>query len=435
MLVAMLFAASTSPARPPADSLEFWALSPAFAAAPSPASRNDSSDLKALLARQAALRPAQIQQANYWMTGSPGYRWNQVAFEFAPKGSHPTEKVIALVNAAIYDATLAASRVTAGPKRLRPFARDRRVRLFGWLPENSSAIPSEHAAAASAAVAILQFLFPDQKDALAARLHEALSAYEVSGHYFASDVAAGLAIGRAAGDAVVGWAKQDGSEKPWTGKVPEEKGKWNGKDPASPQIAEWRTWLLKSAGQLRPPPPPAFTDADMDEVKKQRSGRERALAFKWAVTSIARHYNDRLALKLFESGLYRNPLAAARAYATLTLAYYDTLIACWDAKYAYWGQRPFQYDPNYRSLFTTPNFPGYPSGHAMFAGVGSAVLSHFFPADAAEFTREAEEIAASRLWGGVHFKIDNDKGLEVGRQVAALYIERVKAEDSNPPAR
>ena len=137
--------------------------------------------------------------------------------------------------------------------------------------------------------------------------------------------------------------------------------------------------VLKSASELRPPAPPVFTDADMDEVKKQRTGRERALGFKWAVTSISRHYNDRLTLLLFESGQYRDPLAAARAYATLSLAYYDTLVACWDAKYAYWGIRPFQYDSNYRSLFTTPNFPGYPSGHAMFAGVASAVLGHFSP--------------------------------------------------------
>ena len=417
---------------PPPDSMEYWALTALPAASVRPG--NDAAELKSLLAAQAALKPAEATALQYWMTGSPGYRWNQIAFEFAGKGKHPTEKVLALVNAAIYDATLSAVRAKSQAKRARPFERERRVRVFGWRPDGAS-FPSEHAAAASAAAATLKHLLPDQTEALNARLREALAAYSASGHYFASDVTAGSSFGAHAAAAVGSWEREDGSRAPWTGSVPQEKGKWNGTNPSSPEIAGWRTWLLKSASELRPPAPPVFTDADMDEVKKQRTGRERALGFKWAVTSISRHYNDRLTLLLFESGQYRDPLAAARAYATLSLAYYDTLVACWDAKYAYWGIRPFQYDSNYRSLFTTPNFPGYPSGHAMFAGVASAVLGHFFPRDAAELAREAEEIAASRLWGGVHFKIDNDKGLDVGRQVAGVYIARLKREDTSREAR
>ena len=433
LFLAAALGQAASFSQPAADSMEYWALA-AGAAAPAERPANDAAELKALIAAQAGLSPADTAKAQYWMTGAPGYRWNQIAFEYAGKGQHPTEKVLALVNAAIYDATLAAARRKAEVKRARPFERDRRVRVFGWRPE-SFGFPAEHAAAAAAATAVLKHLLPEQREALEARLREAMSVYGASGHYYASDVSAGASFGAQAAAAVIAWEREDGSGKPWTGKVPEEKGKWNGTNPASPEIAAWRTWLLKSGSEVRPPAPPDFTDADMEEVKKQRTGRERALGFKWAVTSIARHYNEKLALKLFETGAYRDPLAAARAYATLSLAYYDTLIACWDAKYAYWGARPFQYDPNYKSLFTTPNFPGYPSGHAMFAGVASAVLSHFFPQDAGEFAKEAEEIAASRLWGGVHFKIDNDTGLEVGRRVARIYVARLEKEDSKRAAR
>jgi hypothetical protein len=133
---------------------------------------------------------------------------------------------------------------------------------------------------------------------------------------------------------------------------------------------------------------------------------------------------------MFESKLDRNPPAAARVYAVLSTAYYDSLIACWDAKYAYWGARPFQYDPEFKPLLTTPNFPGYPSGHAMLSGTAAAVLSHLFPADAEFFNRQAEAAAQSRLLGGVHFRVDNEVGLSLGRAVAAVAIERARQDGS-----
>jgi hypothetical protein len=34
----------------------------------------------------------------------------------------------------------------------------------------------------------------------------------------------------------------------------------------------------------------------------------------------------------------------------------------------------------------------------------------------------AEEVAMSRLYGGVHFRFDNEVGLQVGRAVAAIAI-------------
>ena len=43
-------------------------------------------------------------------------------------------------------------------------------------------------------------------------------------------------------------------------------------------------------------------------------------------------------------------------------------VACWDAKYAYWAIRPFQLDPDVKTLFPTPNHPSYPAAHGASRG-------------------------------------------------------------------
>jgi hypothetical protein len=52
------------------------------------------------------------------------------------------------------------------------------------------------------------------------------------------------------------------------------------------------------------------------------------------------------------------------------------------------------------------------------------VLGHFFPGERAEFTRIAEEQAMSRLYGGIHYRFDDDTGLALGRVIARNAVER-----------
>jgi hypothetical protein len=59
------------------------------------------------------------------------------------------------------------------------------------------------------------------------------------------------------------------------------------------------------------------------------------------------------------------------------------------------------------------------------------VLAYLFPRDAAAFRAQAEEIANSRLWSGVHFRGDDEVGVELGRRVAQAVIEREKADGAH----
>jgi hypothetical protein len=45
---------------------------------------------------------------------------------------------------------------------------------------------------------------------------------------------------------------------------------------------------------------------------------------------------------MFEDNIDQNPPRAARAYALIAAAHYDTFIASQDGKFAYWVPRPHQ---------------------------------------------------------------------------------------------
>ena len=113
---------------------------------------------------------------------------------------------------------------------------------------------------------------------------------------------------------------------------------------------------------------------------------------------------------------------AARVLALTGVAMADAAIACWDAKYTYWTARPITADPDLDVLFPTPPHPSYPSAHAPFSNAAAVVLVHLFPHDALDLLALGAEAAASRGWAGIHFPIDNDAGLLLGRNVGYLVI-------------
>jgi membrane-associated phospholipid phosphatase len=131
---------------------------------------------------------------------------------------------------------------------------------------------------------------------------------------------------------------------------------------------------------------------------------------------------------------------AARALALVAVGLADSAIACWDCKYTCWVLRPITAireiagqpftDPEFLTPIVTPPFPSYPSGHSTFSGCAAAVLEHLFPGgrvtdalgQSIGFGAAAEQAAVSRLYGGIHYRSDNEAGLGCGRNVASLVI-------------
>ncbi len=162
----------------------------------------------------------------------------------------------------------------------------------------------------------------------------------------------------------------------------------------------------------------------MKELKDfKQTFKSRSVAYFWANNGGFDFWSEVAAVKMFEYCMMDDAPAVARIYTILHTSFHDAAIAIMDAKYAYWGIRPNQYDSTYKSLITTPPFPGYPSGHAAGAGTNSAVLTYFFPADAKEFQRLAQDCADSRFYAGIHFKTDNETGLKMGKELGRFIVE------------
>ena len=121
-------------------------------------------------------------------------------------------------------------------------------------------------------------------------------------------------------------------------------------------------------------------------------------------------------------------LRTTRLFAVLNTAQADAFITCWDAKYTYWSLRPITairrlVDPDWLSYIVTPPFPSYVSGHSTTSGAASTVLSAFFSAQDDELAAMAEEAAISRLYGGIHYRSDNEVGFTLGKRVGQVAVQ------------
>jgi membrane-associated phospholipid phosphatase len=403
---------------------------------PPPSSGSTRGELSELRALAALNDDAAVEQVRYWDAGAPGMRWIDMAnaeIVRTATASPRAARIRALVNVAAYDATIAAWDSKYAWKRRRPSALDRELATVIPTPPSPS-YPSEHAAVAGAASTVLAYVFPARAQFFVAQAEAAAESRVKAGVHYRSDVAAGLDLGRRIGALAVERAAGDGSDAKWTGTVPSGKGKWSGTNPAEPMCGTWRTWVLSSGSQFRPSPPPAFDSAqeaaELAEVKGfPRTFATNEAAMYWQGTRFAGYYPLATA-EIAASHLDTNPPRAARVYALMSVASYDAVVACWDAKYTYWAIRPNQLDPSVTTLFPTPNHPSYPSAHSCNSGATAEVLSNLFPGDADMLRAQGQEAANSRLWAGIHFKTDDETGLALGRAVAKLVMERAQNDGS-----
>lgn len=226
---------------------------------------------------------------------------------------------------------------------------------------------------------------------------------------------------------------------------------------------------MEDGAQFRPSPPPALDGAEYaaayNEVKAVggrvstvRTEDQTALAEFWSdvpgtTFTPPGHWNQIAQDASLKGGL--GLLGNARLFAILDAALADAGICCWDAKYAYnlWrpvtairrgdadGNAETTADPSWTPLWGTPNFPAYTSGHSTFSGAAQVALESVFGESFAfrdagdpslglearqfdSFAQAAEEAGMSRVFGGIHFRFDNVLGLENGRTVARLVVDR-----------
>lgn len=394
----------------------------------SPLSYKD--EIAEVLSRQQNLDSAGMQQILYWNAGAPSYRWQDMINKLWMTDTS-LKGVLSnmLLGTATYDATIAAWDTKYAFKRPRPFNVDSRIKAYVLKPESPS-YPCEHSVAAGVAVTIISHFYPAMADSVRRLAQQLMASRVAAGVEFPSDTRAGFDLGKLIAEKEIEHTKNFTPNTPWDGKLPQQPGLWKGK-PMFPLAGKSKTVILDSSSQFRPGPPPDFAK-DMEELKKFKpTFRSNANAFYFASQS-----DDVLSKKMFEYNIHLNPPRAARLYAITSVAFYDAFVACWDAKYAYWGIRPDQYDTTFRPvLMYTPPFPGYPSGHAMMGGVMAELFTYFFPAEKSYFEKRAKDGAESRFQGGIHFRSDNEAGLALGRKVGTAVIRKVSNDGADETAR
>jgi hypothetical protein len=376
------------------------------------------------------------------VTSDPILFWNQVALINVPGSPPQTTRGIAMVNVAMHDAV---SRTYNQPKFYNAGV--------------SAPGGNARAAASVAAHDVLVALNPANAAIYDAALSESLA---LVGNGTAKTN--GITTGAAFAAATILARTGDGSSAvvPY---VPSGlPGRWKPTPPANapaalPQWGGVDPFLMSSGDQFRPGPPPALSSAEYaaayNEVKVvgsatatlgERSADQTASAVFWAAAGgttwlrVALDEGDTAGLSTLEN---------ARLFARLMTAAADTQIAGFDAKYFYDHWRPVTAiregdtdgndatvaDATWTPLNAAPAHPSYVSTLSSVSAASAEILADAF-GDAQNFcltisgnsrcwTSYSEAVldaSNSRLWGGIHWRFDNEAGREMGRQIGLLAL-------------
>jgi hypothetical protein len=207
--------------------------------------------------------------------------------------------------------------------------------------------------------------------------------------------------------------------------------------PTEPQSPSWRPWCAGTEALMPPPPPEHGSEhwrRDMEEVWRVSStltDEQKAAAERWNL-DVGSVTPPGVWNMLAREHLEQHPRPPAEHYrvlALLNMAMHDALVAGWRVKLKYWTERPFtairrEFDPSFNPLLPTPPFPGYVSGHSVASGAAAEMLARLLPEAADRWRALAKEASNSRLWGGIHPRIDNEEGLRLGERVAHACLDR-----------
>jgi hypothetical protein len=279
---------------------------------------------------------------------------------------------------------------------------------------------------------------------------------------------AGIAVGQAAAAAMIAERTGDGST-PAQFHVPANADpyEWQPTPSCSPSGGAFFHWSnvrpfgILSASQFRAEPPPALTSEryarDFNEI--QRVGGTTSTHRSRHKASIARiyaaqppHQGWNLVARQIINRRDDDITDTARSLALLNMSLADAHFTVFESKYFYRTWRPETAiaraaedgNPNtapsaFVPFVTTPCFPGYPSAHGVGAGAASRILGRLYgrqhtvmnshpnvPGVILTFHDLLDVVRAvsdARVYGGIHFRFDQDAAEQQGRSVAQWDLE------------
>jgi hypothetical protein len=386
-------------------------------------------------------------------------QWNEIAYNRLPAGPpHPTARFMATVQLAVFEA------VNAITGKYQPY--------LGTItaPEGASPVAAAIAAAHDALVG----LFPAQAADLDSLRDNSLAA--IPDGQAKTD---GIAVGQQAAAAMLANRTNDGFNPPIL-YMPTSSDPYQWQVTPGPcsstnagvlkQMANVRPFGIESASQFRAEPPPALDSGvyahAFNEV--QRVGAANAsladrpadrddVARLYAVTNVA---NNNSLLQQIAKTRNDEITDTARTLAILNMAMNDAFVSVFDSKYFYTTWRPVTAIPradedgnmwtvasSFTPLIGTPCFPSYPSAHGTATNAVITVLVRAYGrfghsvtvshpagkrADGSlielsytDLRKIVSDVSDARVYGGIHFRFDQDAGERQGHSVAQYVYNNV----------
>jgi len=408
-----------------------------------------------------ALTGVRAQDVNLPETNPPGenviLQWNRVLTEtIRTPGAHPSVTIFpvrsfAMMHAAMFDA------VNSIERTYTPYLIE--------VPGSRRASLDD--AAAQAAHDVLVGLYPSRQAIFATELANSLDGTPAP---FRSPQ--GIRVGQIVAARMLAARANDG----WNAAGPSyvlamTPGNWQPVPPAN--VAARFThypavlpFALMNNTQFMPAPPPALTSvryaADLNEIKA--IGAVNSTTRTEEQTLIARLWYDNLItpITIFltwnnvarDLAVSRNNTTVqnARLFALFHIAVHDSLLTTFSSKFQYGLWRPVtavrradedgnpntEPDANWTPLMVAPPYPAYAGNQAAVSMAHATIFAHFFGRDDIafqhtwenstpgspgwtrsylSFSEMANEVAESRIYGGIHFRFDQIAGQAVGRNV------------------
>jgi hypothetical protein len=315
---------------------------------------------------------------------------------------------------------------------------------------------SAEAAAIEAAYQVLSTYFPNSASTLLAARTNSLA--QIPDGQAKSD---GIATGDAAASAMIVLRANDGSSPPkFKVPGPPVSGEWQA-TPRCPIVngiasgiaLQWPNvtpFGIRSASDFLLDPPPSLTSEEYAKAYNEvmtvgsqnstvRPPDRANVALFYAAASPTQVFNQAATQVALAQG--RSLSENARALALINMAMSDSLVASFLNKYTYNFWRPETAihagdDPSWAPFIVTPCFPSYPSNHGS-AGNGAAEVLRLLYGEAGHsitltnpavpnivlqytsFKQITDDISDARVYGGIHFRTDQEAGADLGRAVGA----------------
>jgi hypothetical protein len=346
------------------------------------------------------------------------------------------------------------------------------------LPTPQSGVEYNWAIASNAAVAKMMLLMYDKnlknEDRLKIQDMESANLKVLSAIENADIVERSITYGKSVADVIYDFSKTDGGHEsyldpfqlPYT--VPNDAHCWVPtsavQNPLSPKWGTNRPFLVNNVTKVQPRMPVAFSSEKGSEFHKEamfvyntvqnNSSEQIEIAKYWADDPFATCTPAGHTFAILTQILQEERVSLSKAsvaFARMGIAENDAFIACWKGKYDYVLIRPVSYiqryiDPSFKTVIGTPPFPAYTSGHSCEIGAGARILTDLFTDGSGyypftdysqlqfgfaarsfqNFNQMADECANSRLYGGIHYTFDNEKGLQVGKAIGDNVNKEIK---------